>query len=98
MDLSEQIAFAVRDLAQRLGVQEDSIGTAAVRQVSWRSGALGCPSPGKSYTQALVPGLLILLQVGEEAYGYHAAEGGQPFYCPRERVEVPASVTPEDVA
>jgi hypothetical protein len=98
MKVDEQLAFAVSDLAQRLGVEEDTIGAAAVRQVTWRSGALGCPEPGLSYTQALVPGLLIILQVGEEGYGYHARQGGQPFYCPRERVEMPISSSAEDVA
>lgn len=98
MNVNEQLAFAIADLAGRLSVAESDIGTAAVRQVTWRSGALGCPAPGMSYTEALVPGLLIILQVGEEGYGYHAGQGGQPFYCPRERVEIPASVTPEDIA
>jgi len=98
MDVNEQLALAINDLARRLGVEEGDIGTAAVRQVTWRSGALGCPEPGMSYTEALVPGLLIILQVGEEGYGYHARQGGEPFHCPRERVEIPASVTPEDLA
>jgi len=98
MNVNEQLAFAIADLARRLGVEEGAIGTAVVRQVTWRSGALGCPEPGMGYTQALVPGLLIILQVGEEGYGYHARQGRQPFYCPRERVEAPASTTTEDIA
>jgi len=98
MNVQEQLAFAVTDLARRLGVEESAVGTAAVRRVTWRSGALGCPAPGMSYTDALVPGLLIILQVGEEGYGYHAGQGSEPFYCPRERVEIPASTTAEDIA
>ena len=98
MNLNEQISFSRKDLADRLGIELDSITLAGARQVNWRSGALGCPKPGMSYTQALVPGVLILLNVGDEAYGYHAKSDGKPFYCPRERIEIPASIQDEDMA
>lgn len=98
INVNEQLAFAISDLARRLDVEESAIGAAAVRQVTWRSGALGCPEPGRSYTEALVPGLLIILQVGGEGYGYHAGQDGKPFYCPRERIEPPASSASEDLA
>ena len=98
MNLNEQFSFSRKDLADRLGIELDSITLAGARQVNWRSGALGCPKPGMSYTQALVPGVLILLNVGDEAYGYHAKSDGKPFYCPRERIEIPASIQAEDMA
>lgn len=31
---------------------------------TWNDGSLGCPMPGKKYTQALVPGCLFLIQYG----------------------------------
>jgi len=89
MDHKAQIEFSRKDLAQRLGVELDSVTFSGARPVDWRSGALGCPEPGMNYTQALVPGVLIYLRVGNEAHGYHAKRGGQPFYCPRERAEKP---------
>jgi hypothetical protein len=98
MNLNEQMSIARKDLAERLGIELDSITLTAARQVTWRSGALGCPKPGMSYTQALVPGVLILLNVGDDAYGYHAKTDGKPFYCPRERIEIPASIQAEDMA
>lgn len=98
INLNEQISFSRKDLADRLGIELDSITLTAARQVTWRSGALGCPKPGMNYTQALVPGVLILLTVGDEAYGYHAKNDGKPFYCPRERIEIPASIQAEDMA
>ena len=98
MNLSEQIKSSRKDLAGRLGIELDSIKLVAARQVTWRSGALGCPKAGMNYTQALVPGVLILLNVGDEAYGYHAKSDGKPFYCPRERLEIPASIQAEDMA
>jgi len=98
VNLSQQLEFSKTDLSRRLGVEVGTIFETGVRKVNWRSGALGCPSPGKSYTEALVPGILILLQANGEIYGYHAKVDGTPFFCPRERVEKPASIQDEDLA
>jgi len=89
MNLNRQIEVSKDDLAQRLGVSLETVELSGARQVTWRSGALGCPEPGKSYTEALVPGAVIYLQVNNMIHAYHAKFAGQPFYCPRERVESP---------
>ena len=89
MNLNRQIEVSKDDLAQRLGVSLETVELSGARQVTWRSGALGCPEPGKSYTEALVPGAVIYLQVNNTIHAYHAKFAGQPFYCPRERVEPP---------
>ena len=96
--LNDQIALSKKDLAQRQGEDVSSITLVAARKVTWRSGALGCTGPGTSYTQALVPGVLIVLQAGDENFSYHAGNDGIPFYCPRERIEAPASIEAEDLA
>lgn len=90
MNLKGQTEFSKKDLAQRLDVPAESVVVSGARQVTWRSGALGCPEPGMNYTQALVPGSVIYLQVDNMTHAYHAKIGGEPFYCPRERVESPA--------
>ena len=90
MNLNGQIAFAKKDLAKRLNVNLDSVNLSSSKAVTWRSGALGCPEPGKMYTEALVPGAVIYLQVNNMIHAYHAKFAGEPFYCPRERVESPA--------
>jgi hypothetical protein len=97
MDMKTQIEFSRKDLAQRLGIELDSVTLSGANPVNWRTGALGCPEPGMNYTQALAPGVLIYLRVGNEAYGYHAKPGGKPFYCPRERAEKPVFETGADV-
>lgn len=89
MNLNGQIAFAKKDLAKRLDVRLDSVKLSSAKAVSWRSGALGCPEAGKMYTEALVPGSVIYLQVENMVYAYHTKFAGEPFYCPRERVESP---------
>ena len=98
MNLNEQISFSRKDLADRLGIELGTIKLTAARRVTWRSGALGCPKPGMSYTQALVPGVLIFLNVGDDAYGYHAKNDGKPFYCPSRQAVIPDSIQKEDLA
>jgi len=90
MNLKGQTEFSKKDLALRLDVPPDSIVLSGASQVTWRSGALGCPEPGMNYTEALVPGAVIYLQVDNMIHAYHARFAGEPFYCPRERVEQPA--------
>ena len=91
MNPAAQLEFSKRDLASRLGLEPEMIEASAPRLVTWRSGALGCPKPGMSYTDALVPGVLIELRVGDAVYRYHAAAGGQPFHCPHEWAEPPVA-------
>jgi len=88
MDL--QISDAITDLAARIGVATDAITVKGARSVQWGSGAKGCPKPGMNYTQAIVPGVLLLLEVNETIYHYHGSEGRSLFYCPADRVRAPA--------
>jgi hypothetical protein len=86
----QQVAFAKLNLADKLQVIEAQISLVSIQSVTWRSGALGCPKPGMMYTQALVPGVLVLLKVGESIYRYHASVAGTPTYCPAERAQTPS--------
>ena len=90
MNTNEQVAFSREDLAARLDVDMDTISLSGATPVTWRSGALGCPKPGMSYTEALVSGIWIMMWAGNKAYRYHAITGGKPFYCPDELAEPPA--------
>ncbi len=76
------VAAAVADLAARLGVGESVITVVSVEEVTWPDGSLGCPQPGMRYTQVLVNGSLILLEVDGVTYEYHSGGGRDPFYCP----------------
>jgi hypothetical protein len=79
MDLVEE---AVVDLATRLGVSETDIELISIEEVTWSDGSLGCPEPGKSYTQALVEGHRIVLGHEEKVYVYHTGGDLGPFLCP----------------
>lgn len=50
--------------------------------VTWSSGALGCPEPGVSYTQALLPGYWVEIDVGGQRMDYRASKAGQFRLCP----------------
>ena len=82
--------LARQDLAKRLTIDIDEITVVAARQVTWSDGSLGCPQPDRMYTQALVPGVLIVLRAGDETFEYHGARGVAPFLCaPASRIRAP---------
>ncbi len=71
----------VDDLATRLSVGRDAIQVVQAESVVWNDGSLGCPRPGEVYTQALVEGYHVVLQVGSTAYDYRASARGYFFLC-----------------
>ncbi len=73
--------FAVADLADRIGVATADVSVVSVEEVTWSDASLGCPQPGMSYTQALVDGSRVILEVGGVQYEYHAGPDGILFYC-----------------
>ena len=72
---------AIADLAARLDVDPAAITTVAVDAVTWRDGAIGCPEPGMNYTQALVEGVRVILEVDGKRYQYHSGGPRALFYC-----------------
>ena len=71
------LALATEDLAGRLGVAVEKIAVLGVEAVEWPDTSLGCPQPGKMYTQAITSGYRIILKVGGEQYEYHSDEEGK---------------------
>ncbi len=71
---------AVADLASRLDVDEADVTVVSVEEVTWRDGSLGCAEEGMMYTQALVDGSRIALDVDSKRYEYHQGQG-RVFLC-----------------
>ena len=88
--LGQQVSAAVADLAERTGIATDAITVREARTVNWGSGAVGCPKEGMNYTQAIVPGVLLLLEADGKVYRYHGRTGSKPFHCPDDRAQAPA--------
>lgn len=49
--------------------------------VTWRDGSLGCPEPGMAYTQALVDGYQVVVDVGGQRYDYRVGAGSTVRLC-----------------
>ena len=77
------IVTAVRaDAQRRSGVPADRVSVASSESVTWSDGSLGCPQPGRLYTQALVPGWRIRVLAGDTTHDYHANLRGRWLWCP----------------
>ena len=72
---------AVDAEAQRAGVEPAAVTIAGYAEVTWSDGSIGCPKPGMMYTQALVPGHQLVLEVDGSYASYHAADGKPFSYC-----------------
>ena len=79
--LPSAVEFAMADLAAYLGESIDVIDWVSQEEVDWPDGSLGCPQPDMSYTQAIVNGSLIILEVNGVPYEYHSKAGSDPFLC-----------------
>lgn len=71
----------VEDLAAR-GVSGTPELVSAVA-VTWNNGALGCPKPGSSYTQAIVDGMQVIVVVEGTNYDYRFGRSDSPLLCER---------------
>ncbi len=75
-------AAILGDLGSR-GAPTDMVQLVSARSVTWPNGALGCPKPGSSYTQALVEGMQVVVSVEGKQYDYRFGTGDQPRLCER---------------
>jgi hypothetical protein len=72
---------AVTEAGGEFDVDPDRIEVLVAEEVTWPDGSLGCPEPGEMYTQALVEGYRIVLEVDGEEVHYHGARDEPPFRC-----------------
>jgi hypothetical protein len=77
----DPVSAAVASLAAESGADPADIAVVAHHEVTWRNGSLGCPEPGKMYTQALVDGYRIVLRADGVEYYYHGAADEPPVRC-----------------
>ncbi|WP_154402054.1 hypothetical protein [Ornithinimicrobium cavernae] len=78
---SDGVQAAIADLAERESVEPDQVSAVGYFEVTWSDGSIGCPKPGMSYTQALVPGHLLVLQVEDQQFSYHAGKDPKFSFC-----------------
>lgn len=63
-------AAVLADLEARTGGRAEAVTVVTAEAVTWNDGSLGCPEPGKAYTQALVDGYHVVLDAGGEEFDY----------------------------
>lgn len=86
---AELLDSIVNDLSERIGAPRERITVVHDQQIIWNDGSLGCPKPGEFYTQALVEGYWIMLELDGIKYDYRASAAGYFFLC--EKGNPPAS-------
>lgn len=69
----------VSDLAGRGVDGEPELVSAEA--ITWNNGALGCPKPGMSYTQATVDGMRVVVTADGTTYDYRFGRGDTPVLC-----------------
>jgi hypothetical protein len=88
--LPSLMAALKADALQRTGGDAARLTVQPPEEVVWSDGALGCPQPGRLYTQALVPGWRVRIDVaGAPTLVYHASQRGQWLLCPAGRARSP---------
>lgn len=63
-------------LASKLGVDRAELKLVRSEAVDWPDSSLGCPEPGKVYTQAIVPGYRIIFDHNGQQYEVHSNRDG----------------------
>ena len=71
----------VEQASAETGVPIAEIQVVTAQAVTWSDGSLGCPEEGQMYTQALVPGYRVVLDVAGEELAYHASQSAEFAPC-----------------
>lgn len=87
--LGAETMQVIDEVASEQGVATEDVQVRTVELVTWSDGSLGCPDPDMMYTQALVEGYRIIVEVDGTPVTYHGQDGQPPFRCdePQEPVE-----------
>ena len=71
----------VADAARRFNVAESAVVLTRAEQVTWPDGSLGCPQPGRMYTQMLVEGFRVAAKTAAGELIYHTDNRGNVASC-----------------
>lgn len=74
-EFESQTNLAIDTLVKEVDAKKEEVKVVHVSKFNWPSSALGCPKPGVTYTQSIVPGNLVLLQYNHKQYRVHTGQG-----------------------
>lgn len=69
------------DLATRLGAPATDVTVLTAEAETWSDGSLGCPKDGEMYTQALVDGYQVVVEVAGTEYDYRVGGDADVRLC-----------------
>jgi hypothetical protein len=69
------------DLEKQTGAHRSAFKVLKAEATQWNDGALGCPKPGQTYTQAIVDGYQVIIEHDGQSFDYHASAGGWFKLC-----------------
>jgi hypothetical protein len=78
---SELLDRVIADAASGADVNRSDVEVVTAEAVTWSDGSLGCPEPGMMYTQALVPGYRVVLEIDGEHLHFHSGSSGELSLC-----------------
>jgi hypothetical protein len=71
----------VADAARRFRVAESAVVITRAERLTWSDGSLGCPEPGRFYTQNLVPGFRVVAKTSAGEFTYNTDTRGNVVTC-----------------
>ena len=69
------------EAARRFNVASSAVVLTRAEQVTWPDGSLGCPEPGRMYTQMLVSGYRVVAKTTAGELVYHTDSRGKLATC-----------------
>lgn len=88
-------ATMLAKLAQLTGVGADEIRVLEMAETTFPNSALGCPQPGRMYSEVLTPGYIFVVEVGGQQIEVHTdATGAQMVRCEQESSEGSREMSP----
>ena len=81
-EMPREVRRAVaEDAARRFNVAPSAVVLTRAEQVTWPDGSLGCPEPGRMYTQNLVAGYRVVAKTAAGEMTYHTDARGNVVNC-----------------
>jgi hypothetical protein len=74
-------AAVVADVTQTVGQPAPDPDVIEAKAVTWNDGSLGCPVAGQMYTQALVDGYQLVLELDGERFDYRVGGSTDVRLC-----------------
>lgn len=78
----DQLEAIRADLRSR-DVDPSALTVISADRATWNDGSWGCPQPGMGYTQALVEGYRVVVEVDGATFDYRFGAGPKPRLCVR---------------